>query len=158
MAPSPVTSLQPSAIHLTQTDHRAAKNLKEKIEKTLRDTIMNLRRKIGLRTSLNFQGKSVLAKLLPGLEAARATSSQGRGLTQDHLSELQRIMSSHKVCGFPLHFSYSDLDSITDAVKATGVHLDRDPKVEFSLAVHVEPYPGSVMSVWVYVASIVRRR
>ena len=158
VAPSPITSLQPSAVHLTQTDHRAAKNLKEKIEKTLRDTIMNLRRKISLRTSLNFQGKSVLAKLLPGLETARAAHAQGRGLTQDHLSELQRIMSSHKVCGFPLHFSYSDLDSITDAVKATGVHLDRDPKVEFSLAVHVEPYPGSVMSVWVYVASIVRRR
>ena len=62
------------------------------------------------------------------------------------------------MCGFPLHFSYSDLETITEAVKATGVHRDRDPGVEFSLAVLVEPYPGSVMSVWVYVASMVRKR
>ena len=159
VSPAPLSSLQPDQIHLSQIDHRAAKTLKDKIEKTLRDTIMNLRRKINLRTSLNFQGKAVLTKLLPGLESARLnTTSHGRGLTQEHLSELQRIMSSHKVCGFPLHFGYSDMETITEAVKATGVHLDRDPAVEFSLAVMVEPYPGSVMSVWVYVASIVRRR
>ena len=175
--PSPMSSLQPDQIHLSQVDHRSAKLLKDRIEKTLRDTIMNLRRKINLRTSLNFQGKAILSKLLPGLETARlGNSNHGRGLSQEHLSELQRIMSSHKVmsssklsskenafnncqvCGFPLHFGYSDLESIIEAVKATGVHLDRDPGVEFSLAVMVEPYPGSVMSVWVYVASIVRRR
>ncbi len=41
---------------------------------------------------------------------------------------------------------------------ATGVHLNREPGVEFALAVHVEPYPNTVMSVWVYVASMVRKR
>ena len=98
VAPAPLTSLQPDQVHLAQADHRAAKNLKDKIEKTLRDTIMNLRKRMSLRTSLNFQGKSVLTKLLPGLEAARVTNSgHGRGLTQEHLSELQRIMASHKV-------------------------------------------------------------
>ena len=42
---------------------------------------------------------------------------------------------------------------------------DREVAVDLSevqcpicLSVLVEPYPGSVMSVWVYVASIVRRR
>ena len=34
----------------------------------------------------------------------------------------------------------------------------REPGVEFALAVHVEPYPNTVMSVWVYVASMVRKR
>ena len=159
VSPSPVSSLQPDMIHLSSVDQRGAKLLKDRIEKTLRDTIMNMRRKINLRTSLNFQGKAVLTKLLPGLESARLNSSNhGRGLNQEHLSELQRIISSHKVCGFPLHFGYSNMETIIEAVKATGVHLDRDPGVEFSLAVLVEPYPGSVMSVWVYVASIIRRR
>jgi coiled-coil and C2 domain-containing protein 2A len=45
-----------------------------------------------------------------------------------------------------------------DAVTSTGVHLNREPAVEFALAVHVEAYPNTVMSVWVYVASMVRRR
>jgi coiled-coil and C2 domain-containing protein 2A len=45
-----------------------------------------------------------------------------------------------------------------DALTSTGVHLNREPGVEFALAVHVEPYANNVMSVWVYVASMVRRR
>jgi coiled-coil and C2 domain-containing protein 2A len=57
-----------------------------------------------------------------------------------------------------LHFAYTDMDQMTEALRATGVHLARDPKVEFALAVHVEPYPATVMSVWVYVASLVKRR
>ena len=62
------------------------------------------------------------------------------------------------MCGFPLHFGYSDLETIVEGVKGTGVHLCREHGTEFALAVLVEPYPASAMSVWVYVASIVRRR
>ena len=70
------------------------------MEKTLRDLIMNLRRRSGLRTALNFQGKAVgpekdnschqwivfkvLSKLLPGLESGR-TGNGGRGVTGEHL-------------------------------------------------------------------------
>ena len=156
--PNLVTSLQPDTLHFSPVDHRGAKQLKDRIEKSLRDTIMNLRRKANLRTSLNFQGKAILAKLLPGLESARLTTASSRGISQEHLSELQRIITSHKVCGFPLHFAYSDLETILEGVRGTGVHLNTDPAVEFALSVLVEPYPGSVMSVWVYVASMVRRR
>ena len=67
-------------------------------------------------------------------------------------------MTAHKVCGFPLHFSFGDIEQLTEAITATGVHLNHDPGVEFALAVHVEPYPCAVMSVWVYVASLVKRR
>ena len=34
-------------------------NKLDQVEKTLRDLIMNLRRRAGLRTALNFQGKAV---------------------------------------------------------------------------------------------------
>ena len=158
VAPNLLSSLQPDTLHLSPPDHRGAKQLKDKIEKSLRDSIMNLRRKAHLRTSLNFQGKAILAKLLPGLEAAKLSTASSRGISQEHLSELQRIITSHKVCGFPLHFAYSDLETILEGVRGTGVHLNTDPGVEFALSVLVEPYPGSVMSVWVYVASMVRRR
>merc|ERR1712111_173525 len=103
-------------------------------------------------------GKAILSKLLPGLETARlGNSNHGRVLSQEHLSELQRIMTSHKVCGFPLHFAFGDIDQLIEAVVATGVHLNREAGVEFALAVHVEPYMNFAMSVWVYVASLVRR-
>ena len=156
-APS-LVSVQPEQLSLSAPDPRAARQLREKIEKMLRDSIMNLRRRAGLRTALNFQGKAVLGKLLPGLEAGRLSQGGGRGLSQEHLAELQRIAASHKVQGFPLHFPYSDLEAISEAVRGTGVHLSREPGVEFALAVQVEAYPGTAMSVWVYVASLVRRR
>ena len=66
---------QPDQLALSAPDHRAARQLREKVlshnsnkfnldkmdqvEKTLRDLIMNLRRRAGLRTALNFQGKAV---------------------------------------------------------------------------------------------------
>jgi coiled-coil and C2 domain-containing protein 2A len=68
------------------------------------------------------------------------------------------MLASFQICGFPLHFAFSDQKEILEAVSATGVHLNEEPGVEFALAVHVEPYPCSVMSVWVYVASMLRRR
>ena len=107
VAPPHLSSIQPSQLGVTGADQRAAKQLKDKIEKTLRDTIMNLRKKANLRTSLNFQGKAVLTKLLPGLEAARLNTNSGRGLSQEHLSELQRIMASHKVLIIILSLLYS---------------------------------------------------
>lgn len=155
--PPAMQSVQPDQLALSAPDHRAARQLREKVEKTLRDLIMNLRRRAGLRTALNFQGKAVLGKLLPGLESGR-TGNGGRGVTGEHLQELQRMSASHRLVGFPLHFAYSDTEAIAEGVRGTGVHLCREPGVEFALAVQVEPYPGTAMSVWVYVASLVRRR
>lgn len=113
------------------------------------------------RTTMNFQGNAILRKLLPSLEATKgglALPGDSNPVAAEHLTELQRIMCSHKVCGFPLHFAFGDIDQLIEAVTATGVHLNRETGVEFALAVHVEPYPNTVMSVWVYVASLVRRR
>ena len=159
-------SVQPVELSLVAAEARAAKQLKERIERSLRDTLMNLRKKMNLRTTMNFQGNAVLRKLLPNIEASKGglhLNGDGGGstanlLASEHLNELQRIMASYKVCGFPLHFAFGDIEQLSEAVISTGVHLNREPGVEFALAVHVEPYPSSVMSVWVYVASLVRRR
>ena len=156
-----------------------------------RDSLMNLRKKLCMRTTtMNFQGNAVLRKLLPGLELSHGgLSSEHRLPNADHLSELQRIVTSHKVildlqvyyltilqckknrkkidkntyssfqiCGFPLHCAFTDVETLLEALASTGVHFNREPGVEFALAVHVEAYPNTVMSVWVYVASMVRRR
>ena len=50
-------------------------------------------------TTMNFQGNAVLRKLLPGLELSHGgLSSEHKLPNADHLSELQRIVTSHKVC------------------------------------------------------------
>ena len=45
-----------------------------------------------------------------------------------------------------------------EAVYATGVHNLESSEPEFAVAVHIHPYPNSVLSVWVYVASLVKKR
>ena len=53
---------------------------------------------------------------------------------------------------------YSEMKVLCDAVYATGVHQYESSDVEFALAVHVHPYPSNVLSVWIYVASLIRKR
>ena len=141
---------------------KQTKQLKERIERSLRDTLMNLRKTMNQRTTMDFGGNTVLRKLLPNLEATKgglSLSAEGTSsIATEHRDELNRIMTSHKVCGFPLHFAFSDIDQLIEALTATGVHLNREPGVQFALAVHVEPYPCTAMSVWIYVASLVKRR
>ena len=92
-------SVQPAEIPLSRTDTKAAKQLKDRLERTLRDSLMTLRKKLCMRTTtMNFQGNAVLRKLLPGLEASHGgLSSEHKISTSSHLSELQRIITSHKV-------------------------------------------------------------
>ena len=155
-----LASVQPSELTMTDPDQKEAKQLRDRLERTLRYSLMNLRKKICMRTtSIDFQGSSVLRKLLPGLETSRGgLSSEYKFSNSDHFAEFQKIATSHKICGFPLHSPFSDTETLFESVAATGVHLNKEPGVEFALAVHVEAYPCNVMSVWVYVASLIRRR
>jgi coiled-coil and C2 domain-containing protein 2A len=65
---------------------------------------------------------------------------------------------SFQMCGFPINLPYTNMEAITEAMKATGVHYNENPDVEFALAVYIHPFPNSVLSVWVYVASLIKRR
>lgn len=53
---------------------------------------------------------------------------------------------------------YIDFETVANAVYATGVWENDKPGVEFALAVHIHSYPNSVLSVWLYVASLERLR
>ena len=60
--------------------------------------------------------------------------------------------------GFPINLSYTEIDPLVEAVYSTGVHNIDTADVEFAIAVYIHPYPCSVMSVWIYVASLVKKR
>lgn len=60
-----------------------------------------------------------------------------------------------KISGFPLNLAFSEIRPIIEAVYSTGIHSVQASNVEFALAVYVHPYPNNVMSVWIYLASLV---
>uniref|UniRef100_G3PLT2 Coiled-coil and C2 domain containing 2A n=1 Tax=Gasterosteus aculeatus TaxID=69293 RepID=G3PLT2_GASAC len=65
-------------------------------------------------------------------------------------------LPSVQISGFPLHLPFSEIRPIVEAVHSTGVHNVHASNVEFALAVYVHPYPNNVLSVWVYLASLMR--
>ena len=69
-----------------------------------------------------------------------------------------KIPNFFQVSGFPINMPFTEIDPIIEAVYATGVHGQESSDVEYALAVYVHPYPNSVLSVWVYVASLNRIR
>ncbi|KFQ47044.1 Protein CC2D2B, partial [Nestor notabilis] len=67
-------------------------------------------------------------------------------------------LNSVQVSGFPIHRPFSEVRPLIEAVHSTGVHTIDISNVEFALAVYVHAYPQNVLSVWIYVASLVRSK
>ncbi|XP_078534578.1 coiled-coil and C2 domain-containing protein 2A [Lissotriton helveticus] len=150
--PNPgLSSVQPEELIYQRSDKTAAGELQDRIEKVLKEKIMGWRPRHPTRW--NRFCTSTLRQFLPLLER-----NQGRDVEDDHRAELQKQLGDYRFSGFPIHMAFSELTPIVEAVYSTGVHNSEIPNVEFALAVYVHPYPKGVLSVWVYVASLVRNR
>ncbi|XP_061593922.1 coiled-coil and C2 domain-containing protein 2A [Cololabis saira] len=144
-----LTSVQPEELVYRHTDKAAATELQDRIEKILREKIMEWRPRHPTRW--NRYCNSTLKQFLPKLE-----QSVGREVAEGHRHELQSLLGDYRISGFSLHLPFSEIQPIIEEVYSTGVHKIQGSNVEFALAVYVHPYPNSVMSVWVYLASLFR--
>ncbi|XP_035270947.1 coiled-coil and C2 domain-containing protein 2A isoform X2 [Anguilla anguilla] len=151
-----LSSVQPDQLVYRRTDKTAAVELQDRIEKILREKMMEWRPR--QPTRWNRYCTSTLRHFLPTLEL-----SAGRHLGEEHRLELQSMLGDYRLSGFPLHQPFSEMGPLVEAVYSTGVHCAGAPgtdasNVEFALAAYVHPYPNNVLSVWVYLASLIRSR
>ena len=66
------------------------------------------------------------------------------------------IISLHlQITGYPLHLRYNDTTQLLKAVESTGLHLCEHERVEFAMAVHIHAYPNDILSIWLYLATLV---
>uniref|UniRef100_UPI0037E92D59 coiled-coil and C2 domain-containing protein 2A isoform X2 n=1 Tax=Semicossyphus pulcher TaxID=241346 RepID=UPI0037E92D59 len=144
-----LSSVQPEELVYRRTDKAAAAELQDRIEKILKEKIMEWRPRHPTRW--NRFCTTTLKQFLPKLEL-----SGGRDVAEGHRHELQSLLGDNRISGFPLHLPFSEIRPIIEAVYSTGVHNVHSSNVEFALAVYVHPYPNNVLSVWVYLASLVR--
>ncbi|XP_051232359.1 coiled-coil and C2 domain-containing protein 2A isoform X2 [Dicentrarchus labrax] len=144
-----LSSVQPDELVYRRTDKAAAAELQDRIEKILKEKIMEWRPRHPTRW--NRYCTTTLKQFLPKLEL-----SGGRDMAEGHRHELQSLLGDNRISGFPLHMPFSEIRPIIEAVYSTGVHHVQASNVEFALAVYVHPYPNNVLSVWVYLASLVR--
>ncbi|XP_015268406.1 PREDICTED: coiled-coil and C2 domain-containing protein 2A [Gekko japonicus] len=146
-----LSSVQPEALFYQCADKAAALELQGRLEKILKEKIMEWRPRN--LTRWNRYCTSALRHFLPLLE-----ENQGKDVEEDHQAELQKQLGDYRVSGFPIHTPFSEVSPLIEAVYTTGVHNIDVPNTEFALAVYVHAYPKNILSVWVYVASLVRNR
>ncbi|XP_039985612.1 coiled-coil and C2 domain-containing protein 2A isoform X2 [Xiphias gladius] len=144
-----LSSVQPEELVYRRVDKAAAAELQDRIEKILKEKIMEWRPRHPTRW--NRYCTTTLKQFLPKLEL-----SGGQDVAEGHRHELQSLLGDNRISGFPLHLPFSEIRPIIEAVYSTGVHNVQASNVEFALAVYVHPYPNNVLSVWVYLASLVR--
>ncbi|XP_013909712.1 PREDICTED: protein CC2D2B-like [Thamnophis sirtalis] len=145
---SKTQTVQPEKIFYVATDGSLVDELQNRIEKTLKNKIMEWRSH--LPTRWHRQCTSVLRQILPKLELRN-----GHITKEKEESYLEAFQEHYWVTGFPLQMPYLDIPSITEAVYQTGIHSSEIPYTEFALAVYVHPYPNKILSVWIYLVSLV---
>ncbi|KAL9654001.1 hypothetical protein ABK040_014210 [Willaertia magna] len=77
---------------------------------------------------------------------------------EKHKQLLLTVKESNSINGFPLNFSFTDIEQIITEVRNTMIYDIYESDVKFALAVYVEPYANEVFSVWVYIASIINKK
>ncbi|XP_041483934.1 coiled-coil and C2 domain-containing protein 2A-like isoform X2 [Lytechinus variegatus] len=144
-----LSSMQEESLEYEQTILDDVVDLQNKIEKKLRSCIMEWRPRHITRWN-----RHVIHTFRDILKKLEYTPN----LLDNENPNLKSILESYNLCGFPLHMSYTDIKSIVDKVRSTGVHKNESNDVEYALAVHIHPYPNHILSVWIYLASVTRRR
>ncbi|XP_072482359.1 protein CC2D2B isoform X3 [Notamacropus eugenii] len=142
---------QPKEILYFDTNKSMVEDLKNRIERTLKCKVMEWRPK--QPTRWNRQCTAILRQILPKLELGT-----GSLVSTEEESEFERLLQFYWVSGFPIQLPYTDLQSITNAVYQTGIHSSEFPQTEFALAVYIHAYPNNILSIWIYLASLVRHQ
>lgn len=143
-------SIQKEVLEYKRVDQEYVTGLQEKIEKILRDKVMSWRPRFVTRWNrfCTQAFRSLLAHMEQSVSQATAVN---------HAAELDQILTSYKLSGFPINMSFTEVPPVSEAVYSTGVHTIEDPDVEFALAVHIHPYPQGVFSLWIYVGTLRRK-
>ncbi|XP_072882872.1 coiled-coil and C2 domain-containing protein 2A-like [Hemitrygon akajei] len=144
-----LSSVQPQELIYSPTERSLVNKLQNRIEWALKNKFMEWRAQRPTRWNRYCTG--VFQNFLPLLER-----NLGRSVSEEQSAGLENLLKEYKVLGFPIQMGYSKLETIFDKVYSTGIHKINIPNVEFAVAVYIYPYPGNVLSVWIFIASLVR--
>uniref|UniRef100_A0A4W5RJY7 Uncharacterized protein n=1 Tax=Hucho hucho TaxID=62062 RepID=A0A4W5RJY7_9TELE len=74
------------------------------------------------------------------------------------IDRLLDTMKDYKVTGFPIHMAYQDMSTVIEAVYNTRIHSTEIPGTEFALSTYIHPYPNHILSVWIFLATLVKHQ
>lgn len=103
------------------------------------------------RTVWNRSLGEQLQRMLQDLEEDACFEYEPKG----YEDRLRHLLAVYRMEGQPVHVAYESVAGVVERVRATGVHLHGDARVEFALAAWVQPYACNVLSVWVMLVALV---
>jgi coiled-coil and C2 domain-containing protein 2A len=71
-------------------------------------------------------------------------------------NEMASIARVYQMTGHPINVPYTDVGALLSVIYNSDVHSNISTGVEFALAVHCHGYPGKFVSVWIFLAALVR--
>ncbi|KAL3768276.1 hypothetical protein ACHAWO_012386 [Cyclotella atomus] len=142
--PLDITTIQEETLTYSPPNHSYARELQDELKETIKSAMREWR-----RTTTSFRTDTVpkLVSILERLEQAKLGS-------KDVVVPLEVLSKTRNVSGFALHFAYTNTDDVLRSVKATEIHENRNPHVEFSLGIRVFAYPGGALSVWIFLSTM----
>ncbi|CAD7012554.1 unnamed protein product [Ceratitis capitata] len=151
-SPAPLGGVQKLnyTYRLSFNTHELKRNIERKIMKKI-NSWRTMRKTIWNRA---FQSR--LQSILQDLEQL-TISGHGSYIEAKYTDQIAAEFPNYKIYGYALNFPYTNLTTISERIKSTGIHLNSDKRVEFCLATHIHVYPNDVLSVWIFMISLIRK-
>ena len=141
-------SLQPSELLYTPPDMEKAFKLQDMIQHQLQIKIESWRSR--LITQWNRPACAMLGEHLVKFEESYPD------LPEAELKQaFESLFSAYQIVGFPMHLVPTSSKGFEEQVYATGIHTCQEPGVEFVIACYVYPYPNTIFSIWLYLATMI---
>jgi hypothetical protein len=139
--------VQAKLLHYTLPDNDFAGQLQREVCESITNSIRGWRQ---VPTGFRPDHSRTLGSLLEKMEQ---TKVYGNSLSTSDMTLPESITRGRRVFGFALHVPFTGMENLMERIKATGIHRNRSPCVEYAVAAKVFAYPGGVLSVWMFVLS-----
>ena len=147
-----IMTVQAKPLQYTLPDNSFARQLQSEVCEALTSAIRGWRQvPTGFRPDLS----KMLSSLLEKLEEAKLNN--GHSLSTSGMTLPESITRGRRVFGFALHVPFTGMENLLERIKATDIHRNRSPRVEYAVAARVFAYHGGVLCVWIFVLSTLEK-
>lgn len=142
-------SIQEEQLNYSPPNHGYAKGLQSELKDSIKDSMRGWRRcATSFRSDVGVQLTLIVEKLEQARLEGRPTSSVESCLPES-------ITKMRTAFGFSLHIPFTNVGEILSRIESTEIHRNKNPQVEFGIGVRVFAYPSGLLSVWVFLCSLV---
>ena len=148
---TPLETIQVREFNYDQIDMNTALRDASNLERFIKERIRSWR--LGQLTRFRSDIAQMMKRIL---EQCEHLAMAGEHVQNYMLEPIVTKFARSRIVGYPLHLRLqsTDLNQIEKTIKTLGIHKSNRSNVEFGIAVHIQPYPGNIQSLWIYLTQI----